>query len=500
MASFIPSIPSIFGKKAAKILFISPEAAPFVKVGGLGEVMRALPKALRELGYDARVLTPKYASMNLENFPLTKIYEGLEFVPEELDPHGLFVCNVLQNESEEDVVAYFLENMEYFEKRANVYGYADDTVRWVLLCKAALEFIKQSDWVPDIIVTNDWQTGFLPDFLKHSYHQHRKLSGIKTMFIIHNLNFQGMFDHRFLSETDYDSGQAAIPELGDPNILKLNGMRRGIMWSDLIVTVSPTYSKEILTTDFGEGLNELLKEKRSVLFGVLNGIDYDIYNPQKDKLIPHPFSYNNLEKRALNKTALQEKFNLKVDPRKFVIGIVSRMDEQKGFELIMQICNPLFENVDFQMVVVGGGDNKYRLFFQEMEKKYPGRFGGHYFYDEILPRLVFAGADAILVPSRFEPSGLVQMEAMRYGAIPIVRHVGGLADSVRDFDGEQGDGFVFNNYDPYALLVAIVRAKETFSNKKTWTTIVSHSMQNDFSWKKSAQDYDKLFNILLDKK
>jgi len=496
-----PLIPSIFGKKQAKILFISPEAAPFIKVGGLGEVMRSLPKALRKLGYDARVFTPKYASMDTEKFSLKKIVDGLKFLSETADPHGLFVCNVLQHEDEDEgIVAYFLENMEFFEKRANVYGYADDPVRWVLLCRAALEFIRQYDWIPDIIVANDWQTGFLPDFLKHFYAKYHKFSGIKTLFMIHNLNYQGMFDHRFISETDYDSGQAPIPEFNDPAILKLNGMRRGIMWADMLATVSPTYAKEILTSESGEGLNELLKERRAVLFGVLNGIDYDVYNPEKDKLIPYHFSSNSIEKRARNKIALQEKFNLEINPKKFLIGIVSRMDEQKGFDLIMQICNPLFENVDFQMVVVGGGDNKYRVFFQDIESRFSKRFGGHYFYDEILPRLVFAGADAILVPSRFEPSGLVQMEAMRYGTVPIVRKVGGLADSVNDFDGEKGDGFVFNNYDPYALLVAIVRAEETFNNKKTWSSIVRRAMQADFSWEKSAQKYDELFKILLDNK
>ena len=496
---FLPSFSLFFPhKQQLKVLFVTTEAAPFAKVGGLGEIMRTLPAALRKRGVDARVFLPKYGSANLERFPLKKIADGLRFVSDKEDPHGLFVANILEHRLESDGgTVYFLENMEFFEKRANVYGYADDQIRWIYLSQGVLEFLRISSWVPDVIVANDWQTAFAVDFLKHQYAKDQVLSKIASVYAIHNLHFQSMHDHHFVSESDYDAGQAQIPHYNDPRLLLLNGARRGILWSDAIVAVSPTYAKEILTQDFGEGLHDLLQEKRSRLFGILNGLDYGYWNPKTDARLTANFSANTLSERAKNKRAVQEKFNLDVNPDKFLIGIVSRMDEQKGFDLIMQVAESLFDNVDFQMVAIGNGDNKYRLFFQDLEKKFPGRFGGHYSYDDVLPPLIFGGADAMLIPSRFEPCGLVQLEAMRYGSVPIVRKVGGLADSVCDFDGERGTGFVFSKFDPSALLIAVVRAREAFNNKNLWHGIVTRAMKKDFSWDRSAAEYERVLKIAV---
>ncbi len=488
-----------FGKP--KILFVSPEVAPFARVGGLGEVMRSLPRTLKKMGYDARVMMPKYALIDKEKYPTVKEAERIDMFKK--DSKGLFICNVLKYEDKEDddePIVYFLENQEYYEKRANVYGYSDDPVRWILLCKGVLEFLRQYSWKPDIIVSVDWQTGFLPNLLKTDYQNRKGFEKIATLFSIHNLHYQGMFDHRFVSEMEADGGHEAIPEFDDPRIMQLNGMRRGIMHADVINTVSPTYAQEILKPEFGEGLDELLKERRSRLFGILNGIDYDVLNPETDTHIEYRYSVKNfIANREKNKLILQKQFGLSEDKNKFIIGIVSRMDEQKGFDLIMRAADALFANIDFQMIVVGGGDNKYRLFFKSLEEHYPGRIAGHFFPDFVLPRKIFAGADCVLIPSLFEPSGLVQMEAMRYGAIPIVRKVGGLADSVIDFDPakEEGTGFVFENFDPYAMLVAIIRAKETFRNKKEWQGLVERSMKQDFSWTKSAEEYVKLFSLAM---
>ncbi|OGZ34202.1 MAG: hypothetical protein A2Y98_02600 [Candidatus Portnoybacteria bacterium RBG_19FT_COMBO_36_7] len=489
-----------FSKSKPKILFAASEGAPFAKVGGLGEVMNSLPKALRDLGYDARLIIPKYATIDTEKYPLQLEIEGIKSLTDDSDPYDLLVSNVLKYvDSDGQTIAYFLENMEYYEKRANVYGYNDDTLRWVLLSKGVLEFIKKSEWKPDIIVASDWQAGFIPNLLRTDYKNDPVLSKIKIIFSIHNLQFQGMFDHRFVSEMDFDAGQSKIPAFFDPKLLKLNGMRRGIMYADLINTVSPTYAKEILSEEYGEKLNDLLSERRSNLFGILNGIDIESMNPETDQNIALNYSKNDLEKKAENKLALQKHFNLPQDKEKFVIGIVSRMDGQKGFDLIIEIADSLVNNVDFQLVVLGTGSNEYRCFFQELQKKYPERVAGHYFFDSKLPRLIFAGADSVLIPSRFEPSGLVQMEAMRYGTIPIVRKTGGLADSVENYipGQNEGTGFIFENYDKYALLVAIIRAAETFKNKKEWTGLMKRAMAKDFSWQKSAKEYIKLFSIAL---
>ena len=488
-----------FLQKNSKILFVASEAAPFVKVGGLGEVMYSLPKALRELGYDTRVMIPKYATIDTQKFSLQPDVQGIKSLTDDSDPYDLLVSNVLRHEENGQTTAYFLENMEYYEKRANVYGYNDDTVRWVLLSKGALEFIKVSKWKPDIIIASDWQCGFIPNLLRTDYKDDPDLCKIKVIFCIHNLQFQGLFDHRFVSEMDFDAGQSKIPAFFDPKLLKLNGMRRGIMYADLINTVSPTYAKEILTEEFGEKLNELLTEKRSNLFGILNGIDIESLNSETDPNIVAHYSKDDIDKKAGNKPVLQKHFGLPVNKEKFVIGIISRMDEQKGFDLIIEIADSLVQNVDFQLIVVGTGSNEYRCFFQELQKKYPERVAGHFFFDDKLPRMVFAGADSVLIPSRFEPSGLVQMEAMRYGVIPIVRKTGGLADSVEDYipGQNQGTGFVFESFDKYALLIAVIRASETFKNKKEWTRLIKRAMAKDFSWGKSAKEYIKLFSLLL---
>lgn len=482
-------------KESLKILFVAAEAAPYVKIGGLGEVARSLPRALRDLGHDARVFFPKYASIDTTHFNLQTELLNLPLSTPEKDPHGLLVSNVLKAEENGKVVAYLLENAEYYEKRANVYGYNDDTSRWILLSRGVLEFIKKSEWKPDIIVANDWMTGFIPNLLKTEYKHDPVLSKVATQFVIHNLKHQGMFDHRFISEIDYDSGQGAIPDFFDPNLWKLNGMRRGILYADIVSTVSPTYAQEILSPEFGEKLEEILKERRSSLFGILNGIDYALFNPENDPLITHHYSAVNLKERSKNKKVLQKRVNLPEDESKFVVGFVGRLDEQKGISLLMPIIDALLENLDFQLIVVGTGEDDFRVFFQELQVRHPKQVSSTLQFDANLPKTVFAGADIFLIPSRFEPSGLVQMEAMRYGAIPLVRKVGGLADSVSNYDPEKskGTGFVFDKYDHNALLISFVQAFETFRFKKEWEKLMKRAMHEDFSWQKSAKEYIKLF-------
>lgn len=490
---------ALFNKKLKyKILFVASEAAPFVKIGGLGEVMYSLPKALRELGHDARILVPKYATIDLEKYPLHLEYEGLELEPETEDPHGLLKSNVLRYENEEDgAVSYFLENMEYYEKRANVYGYGDDTTRWALLSRGALEFIKVSEWRPDIIVASDWQTGFISNLMHMVYKDDPVLSKIVSVFSIHNLKHQGNFDPSLVSEMDLDAGQSPIPNFFDPRMKHMNGMRRGIKYADIITTVSPTYAKEIMTEEFGEKLDKLLNERKERLFGILNGIDTDSFNPEDDEALALKYSSKDVEKRLENKKALQKQFGLPVDADKFVVGMVTRITGQKGFDLLEQNLDSLLENLDFQFVIVGEGESKYRKVVDDLKIKYPSRIGAHFTFDSALPRLIFGGADAVLIPSKYEPSGLVQMEAMRYGCIPIVRKVGGLADSVEDFDprNNRGTGFIFEKYDSLALTISFVRASEVFKQKKEWEKLMKRAMAKDFSWKKSAKDYVAIFNL-----
>ena len=486
-----------FFRSKYKILFVATEAAPFVQVGGLGNAISSLAKALRKIGQDARVMIPRYKSIDEERFVLKMEYEELK-VPTGEKEADFFICNVKKYEGEEAAPTYFLENMEYYEKRANVYGYSDDPIRWALLCRGALEFLKHSKWIPDVIVACDWQAGFLPDYLKTVYQDDPGLSKIATVFSVHNLYHQGMFDHNFVSEMDFDAGQAPIPGFFDPRLLKLNGMRRGIKHSTVVNTVSPTYSQEILTPEYGQGLHELLKARRARLYGILNGIDYEKINPEKNPYIPVPYNSKEIDKREKNQMFLQKHFGLPVNPNAFVIGIVSRLDEQKGLELVMEITEPLLSNFnDTQLVVLGDGEGKYKNYFQELAGRYPQKVACHLMFDSVLPHLVFSGSDIVLIPSKFEPCGLTQLEAMRYGAIPVVRKTGGLADTVEDFNPEtgRGTGFVFEKFDRWALFIAILRAKEAFRYKNSWKNLIRRAMESDFSWETSAGEYLHLFSV-----
>lgn len=485
-------------KKKIKILFVASEAVPFAQAGGLGSAIHSLTRALFSLGYDTRVMMPLYASIDQSKYKMETVYKGLEVPNNSL---GMIICNVkmfvpTEEKQEESVPTYFLENMEYYEKRANIYGYADDAARWTLLSKGALEFIRfNKDWRPDIIVASDWQTGLIPNLLKTEYKKNPFLSPIASVFSIHNLAYQGVFKHRFVSEMDYDDGHSPIPEISNPRLLKINSMRRGIMHADIISTVSQTYAKEITTPEYGELLDGLLQEKRSNLFGILNGIDYEVKNPETDPHIDFKYNIKNLNERVKNKEVLKHKFNLpQTEEDVFIIGIVSRLNSQKGIDILMEALPPLLDNFDFQLVVVGTGDEKYLSFFTELSKKHPN-VSVHLSFDNVLPSLVFSGADAILIPSKFEPCGLTQMEAMRYGAVPIVRKTGGLADSVNNYDPSKntGNGFVFEKFDHYSLCGAVIRAMENYKHRKAWQGIQKSAMSTDFSWTKSAKEYAKLF-------
>lgn len=502
-----------------KVLFIAPEANPFAKAGGLGEVMFSLPRALNKLGYDARVMMPRYAGIDLEKFHLTLEYSGLEVPTDSTssadhEPSHL-ICNVRKYTPETNtgvnavgekipVTTYFLENEEYYEKRSNVYGYSDDAVRWALFSRGVLEFLRVQNgpnaWVPDIIVASDWQTGIVANYLHNHYRQFQRMAKISTVFMIHNLYYQGMFDHRFVSEMDFDDGQSAIPSFFDPRLLKINGMRRGIMFSDIITTVSPTYSQEIMTKEFGEKLDDLLKERRSRVHGVLNGIDYDEFNPETDKNLAANFRVSSVAKRLQNKERLQQSFNLPKDKKVPVIGIVSRFVEQKGFDLFFGMLEPLLKELGFQLVILGQGDGKYMGFFKDLADRYPKQVSAHLSFDPILPRLIFGGADMILIPSKFEPCGLVQMEAMRYGCVPIVRRTGGLNDSVTDFNAKtgEGNGFTFGDFNSLSMAIAITRGVEHFHNPTIWREIQKHAMATNFSWEKSALEYTKIYEKAIE--
>lgn len=486
-------------KTGLKVLFVSAEAAPFSSVGGLSQVSYFLPRALLKMGVDIRLFTPKYGIINEKRFPLNIVLENLKIPtdePEETIHPKELICNVrsFSKTKKTEPVVYFLENMEYYEKRSNVYGYSDDHIRFGLLSRSALEFIKTGCFVPDLIHCNDWHTGYLINYLRQNYKDNSLLKKIATLLSVHNL-YQGSFNFAQTSEMDFDDGKSQLASFFSDRFFKQNSLKRGIIYADMVNTVSETYAREILTDEYGANLHNLFRELRGKLFGVLNGLDYDDFNPQTDTIIKKNYSLGNLQPREENKTDLQKQFNLEVRPRVPILAISGRLDEQKGLDLIVETCDYILSEIDVQLVVLGGGETKYRDFFSNLEKRYLGKVGTHLMPDFVLPRKIFAGADMILMPSKYEPGGIVAMETMRYGCVPIARATGGLADSVVNYDPETntGTGFTFKKFSKESFLVAVVRALETYKNKTAWQRIIRRAMQQDFSWNNVAQKYLDLY-------
>lgn len=486
-------------KKRLKILLVTPELTPYASVGGLGMVMSALSRALLELGHDVRLFMPKFGLIDERKHELKMVYEGLAVPTAEKEGPKELICNVKIHKIPERVLVYFLENMEYYEKRANVYGYSDDSLRWALLSRGALEFLLISDWLPDVIHASDWQTGHIPNYLRTDYSGEKRLLHLATVFTIHNLQFQGMFDHRMISETDFDDGHSKIASFLSERLGKQNFMRRGIMYADAINTVSEAYAKEILGSEFGDGLDRLLLEMRSKLFGITNGIDYQEFNPATDELIAANYDANSIEERVKNKTALQKEFDLPQDENIPVLAICGRLDPQKGDELAGEILWPLLRNFEVQFIRLGGGDVNVAEIYRELQRDFPAKVGLHLMPNFTLPRLIFSGSDIMLFPSKFEPCGIVQLEAMRYGAIPVARAVGGLADTIENFDPVKntGTGFLFKDYDKWQFFAQVIRALEVYNHKNIWSGIVRRAMLADHSWQTSAKKYVKLYRRAL---
>lgn len=488
--------PMAVNETSLKVLMVAVEVTPFSNVGGLSRVVAHLSKALVKNGHDIRIIMPRFDFIDEEKYPMKMIVKGLK-VPTRDKKKPNLICNVREHKTKDGVIIYFLENMEFYEKRTRPYGYSDDPVRWALLSKGSLEFLlNNGKWIPDIIHTHDWHTGIVADYLKKEYRGIEKFNDIATLFTIHNVMYQGWYLNEGISELEIDDGRTNVASFFGKRILKQNFMRRGIIFSDAINTVSDGYAREILTPKYGNGLDKLLLEVRSKLFGVLNGIDYEEFNPSTDRFIATNYDSATLDLRIQNKRVLEREFGLS-ESNAPILGVVGRLEWQKGIDMIVEILPPLlreFEEVRF--VSVGGGDPHFVRALEGLKKKYPKRVGIHPMHNITLPRLIFAGSDMILMPSRFEPCGIVQMEAMRYGCIPIVRGVGGLSDSVDDYDPttDSGTGFVFEEFDNFAFFGQIVRAIETYRRGDVWEDLVRRAMNKDFSWGASARKYVSIYN------
>ncbi|QBD82301.1 glycogen synthase GlgA [Ktedonosporobacter rubrisoli] len=476
-----------------KVLILAAEIVPFVKVGGLADVVGALPKALQALGHDVRLVMPRYRQVDPERFHLSTVAEA---VPVAMGNFRVPV-NVRLGEIGDQIPVYMIDAPRYFE-RENIYGYTDDGERFILFCRAALEAMRTLNWAPDIVHCNDWHTGIVPNWLHTVYRDDPLFAQAATVYTIHNLAYQGIFGYRILEVAGVAANGFLYPQIAElANVVDIMG--RGILFSDAITTVSERYAQEILTPTFGEKLDHLLRSRRDRLFGILNGIDYQEINPSTDRYIHACYDASSLDKRAENKAVLQEQAHLPVRADVPLLAMISRLADQKGFDLLSQIIQPLLSQ-GVQFVVLGIGDQHYHELFQNLAARYPEQVAIFLTFNAELAQRIYAGSDMFLMPSRFEPCGLSQLIAMRYGSVPIVRHVGGLADTVQEYDpltGE-GNGFVFNNYDPWELFAAIIRALEVYRFKESWRTLQLHGMAADHSWHASALRYVDVYRNALE--
>ncbi|MBI5238187.1 MAG: glycogen synthase GlgA [Deltaproteobacteria bacterium] len=475
---------------AEDIVFVSPEAAPFAKTGGLADVAGALPVALKALGCNVTLIHPLYREVRASGARLEKAdFEVSAPVGERLIKGGVFRGDL------EAVDVFFIECDEFFD-RTYLYGtedrdYFDNLERFSFFSRAALEVIKTGRIKADVIHSNDWQTGLVSAYLKDIYAKDPHFANTASVFTIHNMAYQGIFP----------AGQYNItglsPALFSPEGLefwgRVNFLKAGITFSDAITTVSTTYAKEIQTPENGNGLEGVLLGKKDRLYGILNGADYKLWNPEKDALIPANFSVNDLDGKSSCKRSLLKKFGLKSKKAVPVLGIVARLTEQKGFDILLEAMTELMDN-DIRLVILGAGEARYKRLIEEEAKKYPDKLSFRFGFDVKLSHLVMAGSDIFLMPSKFEPCGLNQIYCMKYGTIPIVRRTGGLNDTVRDVSTGQGaTGFKFAGYSKDALLEKFREAVSIFRDKEAWDALIRNAMKGAFSWQEAAKKYIEVY-------
>jgi len=485
-----------------RVLVIASEVAPFAKTGGLADVAGALPRALQGLGHDVRILLPKYRGAEVHASDTRVVVPNIRVPLGDRSAEGALI----EGHSQSGVPVYLLEHEHYFN-RDSLYGtadgdYWDNCERFVFFCRAALEGLARLDgarpgarWQPQIIHANDWQTGLLPVYLHTLYRDHPFLGRLATVFTIHNLAYQGVFWHYDMPMTGL--GWDLFTPAGLEFYGKLNFLKGGLIFSDLLTTVSRTYAREIRTPAFGSGLEGVLEERSQDLHGVVNGIDYEVWNPSKDPAIAHPFAAEDPEPKAVCRETLRRELGLE-DGAGPVIGVVTRLAEQKGMDLVLEAVPGLLAE-GCQLVVLGSGDSRLEEAFRAAAGTHRGRVAVRIGYDDDLSRRIYAGSDAFLMPSRYEPCGLGQLIALRYGAAPIVRRTGGLADTVTEFDPARrtGTGFVFDDFTADALLATVRRAASTYRQPLAWKALVRNAMAEDFSWDASAREYVTLYRKAL---
>lgn len=478
-----------------KIASVSAEVDPYSKSGGLADVARSLPKALKRQGHEIIVVTPFYgAVIDAEKYNLKKIQENVTII---IDNKNKQKVNFWQGYLMEDLPIYFIENEKYFSRRKELYGSSHENARFLLFDLAVLKLLIKLRFKADIIHCHDWHTGLIPYFLKRDFQDSQVLKNEVCVFTIHNLTFQ--LGHNWWQVPDKykDDGRSNLPDFDDPKIESINFAKRAILNADVINTVSETYAQEIMTRDFGQDLHRILKNRKDRVFGIVNGIDYKDYNPHNDPGLHRNFDWHNFEVKEKNKLFIQKHYGLPQDSKIPLLCMTSRIVEQKGFDLIKDISDIIFR-FNLQMIVMGDGDKSMIAHLKKLQKENPKKLCYTHF-DSQRETSLYAGSNFILLPSRFEPCGINQMKSMRYGCVPIARHIGGFVDTVYDYNPQNktGNGFVFKMYDSRAMLITIDRAIETYKRKEEWKNLVQKVMRQSFSWEYPARKYVELFRTAL---
>lgn len=472
-----------------KVLYATSEAAPFLKTGGLGDVLGALPKAVADEGIDARVIMPLYS-----NIPHT-LKSQMEFIANfdvtiswRKTYCGVFRATVGK------VIYYFIDNEQYFS-RGNIYGEYDDSERFAFFSKAVLDVLNLVDFFPDVIHVNDWQTALLPVYLEAFYRADVRYRNIKTVLSIHNIEFQGKYNPIILGSIFGLDINFRSLLMYDGNINLLKG---AIETCDMITTVSNNYAQEILHETHSHGLHNILIPRQYKLRGIVNGIDTDVFNPETDSAIYNNFNYETIRFKSLNKKALQKEMGLEVNNNIPIIGMVTRLTAQKGIDLICEVAEEL-ASLPVQIIALGTGDSHFEGFFHSWEQRHHDKIRGYVGFSGAMAQKIYAGADMFLMPSKSEPCGLSQLIAMRYGTVPIVHTVGGLKDTVAPFNPEtkEGTGITFQSFNAYDMLDAVRRAIDLYTNKPMWRAVRKNAMAGDFSWKNPAKQYIEIYKEIL---
>jgi starch synthase len=472
-----------------RVLFVTAELAPFAKVGGLADVAAGLPSALHQLGLDVRVIVPLYATIVAWQHDLKRLPVSFTVPGEAGQP---LLCELWEGRLGE-LEVYFVEEARYLA-REQVYGAADDLDRFTCFSRAVLASARALDFQPDVLHVNDWHSAILPAWLSLGLVDDGYFDHVASLLSIHNLAFQGWFDDDFRRRW-----ALVCPDVADDSVAGVSltsTLALGINYADLINTVSPTYAREILTPEFGNGLDPLLRVRQDRLFGVLNGIDVAAFDPRTDPQISPNYGQDSLERKAQVKAALQRESGLSPRPEPPLIGVVGRLAEQKGLDLVLAAVQELLPKQPFQLVVLGTGELRFQQLFSNLARQHPEVVAVFLKFDAALAQRIYAGADLFLMPSRFEPCGLGQLIALRYGTVPLVRDTGGLRDTIRDWHESRasGNGFVFQDYTVDALVATLTRALQTFKDPPSWREIQQNGMRSDNSWGRSAQRYLELYD------